>query len=126
MLRQCSNPYVLSDIHRQVCAAALTAPDFPTSHAADFAEAKREISRVIGKGLHMLRTDERVPICTLFMEGEGNLQQILMDEGIYALTGLDFEGLNARFVRLCVPVLRSLPRLTAALERVENKLQQSR
>lgn len=126
MLRQCSNPYVLSDIQRHVCAAALTAPDFPTSHAADFAAAKREIARVIGGGLHMLRTDERVPICTLYTESAGNLQQILMDEGIYALTGLDFEGLDERFVRLCVPVLGSLPRLTAALERVENKLQQSR
>ena len=42
-----------------------------------------------------------------------------MNEGIYALSGCDFDGLDARYVRLCVPVLSSLPRLTDALERVE-------
>jgi hypothetical protein len=45
---------------------------------------------------------------------------MLMEKGIYALSGCDFEGLNARYVRVCVPVKQSLPRLTDALEALEN------
>ena len=123
MLRQCSNPYVLSDIQRRACAAALTDPDFPTSHAADFSSAKRQIAEKIGMKIHMLKTDGRVPICTLALQGEGNLQQMLMDEGVYALSGCDFEGLDERFVRICVPTLKSLSRLTGALERLEKTWQ---
>ena len=119
MLRRSGNPYVLSDIQRRACSAALTDPDFPTSHAADFSASKRQISEKIGTRIRMLKTDGRVPICTLKLEEDGDLQQILMNEGIYALSGCDFDGLDARYVRLCVPVLASLPRLTDALERVE-------
>ncbi len=119
MLKRCSNPYVLSDIQRQACAAALTEPDFPASHGADFAESKRLISSVVGGRVRMLQTDARVPICTLTLQEEGNLQKILMEEGVYALSGCDFDGLDERSVRLCVPVLQSVPRLAAALERVE-------
>ena len=119
MLRQCSNPYVLSDIQRRACAAALTDPDFPVSHADDFSSAKRQIAEVIGTRIRMLKTDVRVPICTLTLQEEDNLQQLLIDAGVLALTGLDFDGLDERSVRLCVPVLRNRPRLLAALERAE-------
>ena len=67
----------------------------------------------------MLKTDVRVPICTLTLQEDGNLQQLLIDAGVLALTGLDFDGLDERSVRLCVPVLRNLPRLISALERAE-------
>ena len=119
MLRQCSNPYVLSDIQRRACAAALTDPDFPTSHADDFSNAKRQISETIGTRIRMLKTDARVPICTLMLQTDGNLQQLLIDAGVLAISGLDFDGLDERSVRLCVPVLRNLPRLIAALTRAE-------
>ena len=119
MLRQCSNPYVLSDIQRRACAAALTDPGFPVSHAEDFSSAKRQIAEKIGKRIRMLRTDGRVPICALMLQEEGDLQKMLMDRGVYALSGLDFEGLDERYVRICVPVLQSLSRLTDALEDLE-------
>lgn len=119
MLRQCSNPYVLSDIQRRACSAALTDPEFPVSHAADFTVAKRQIAGKIGTRIQMLKTDGRVPICTLMLQEEGDLQRMLMDRGVYALSGLDFEGLDERYVRLCVPVLQSLSRLTDALENLE-------
>ena len=85
MLRQCSNPYVLSDIQRRACAAALTDPDFPTSHADDFSSAKRQIAETIGTRIRMLKTDARVPICTLTLQEDGNLQQLLIDAGVLAL-----------------------------------------
>lgn len=120
MLRRCSNPYVLSDIQRRACAAALTEPGFPSSHGKDFSETKRLISEKTGSRIRMLKTDGRVPICTLALQEDGDLQKILLDEGIYALSGRDFDGLDERFVRLCVPVLAQVTRLTGALERVEN------
>ena len=119
MLRQCSNPYVLSDIQRRACAAALMEPGFPVSHAEDFSSAKQQILEKIGTRIRMLETDGRVPICTLMLREEGDLQRMLMEKGIYALSGCDFEGLNARYVRVCVPVKQSLPRLTDALEALE-------
>lgn len=121
MLKQCSNPYVLSDIQRRACAAALTEPDYPASHGEDFSETKKQISQVIGKRIRMLETDGRVPICTLVIQEDGDLQKLLMDEGIYTLSGLDFDGLNERYVRLCAPVMESVPRLIKALERLESK-----
>ena len=39
MLKQCSNPYVLSDIQCRACAAALSDPEFPKSHGADFSSS---------------------------------------------------------------------------------------
>ena len=58
------------------------------------------------------------PLLSLLQE-EGNLQRMLIEKGIYALSGCDFEGLDERYVRLCVPVKQSLPRLTDALESLE-------
>lgn len=121
MLKQCSNPYVLSDIQRRACAAALTDPDFPAAHSADFANTKFRIREAIGSRIHMLETDGRVPICTLVLQGEGNLQKLLMEKGVYALSGCDFDGLDERSVRICVPVLQSVSRLTAALEQIERR-----
>ena len=121
MLKQCSNPYVLSDIQRRACAAALTEPDYPASHGGDFSATKKQISEVIGKRVRMLTTDGRVPICTLVLQEEGNLQTLLFNEGIYTLSGLDFDGLDERSVRMCVPVMDSVPRLIEALKHLENK-----
>ena len=47
MLKQCSNPYVLSDIQRRACAAALSDPEFPKSHGADFSSSK--VSAIFSK-----------------------------------------------------------------------------
>ena len=121
MLRQCSNPYVLSDIQRRICAAALTDADYPTSHAADFAEAKRRIAEGLSGQIRMLETDGRVPICTLELRSEGNLQKILIEEGVMTLSGCDFDGLGERFVRICTPGLQALSRLTDALGRAEKR-----
>ena len=84
---------------------------------------QEQIAEKIGMKIHLLKTVGRVPICTLALQGEGNLQQMLMDEGVYALSGCDFEGLDERFVRICVPTLKSLSRLTGALERLEKTWQ---
>ena len=53
------------------------------------------------------------------LQEEGYLQRMLMEKGVYALSGCDFGGLDARYVRLCMPVKQSLPRLTYALETLE-------
>ena len=47
MLKQCSNPYVLCDIQRRACAAALSDPEFPKSHGADFSSSK--VSAIFSK-----------------------------------------------------------------------------
>ena len=47
MLKQCSNPYVLSDIQCRACAAALSDPEYPKSHGADFSSSK--VSTIFSK-----------------------------------------------------------------------------
>lgn len=118
-LAKTSNPYLLSDLEREIFAEALRHPTHPTAHSTDFAAAKREITQRIGKRLTMLTTDERVPICTLALNEAGDLQKLLLEEGILTVSGVEFETLDRRFVRLRVPSAALAERLILAIERVE-------
>ena len=118
-LARTTNPFLLSDLERAVCAAALGRGDHPTAHAEDFQRAKAAMKSVVGRRLTMLETDSRVPICTLALETEGDLQALLLDEGVLTVSGAEFETLSRRYVRLRIPREEDLPQLLAALERVE-------
>lgn len=118
MLARCANPYILGDLNREVFAAALADELFPASHGADFAAAKAELSAVTGRRVVMLETDGRVPVCTLGLTGPGDLQRLLLEQGVLAVSGREFELLDERYVRLRLPVSAEVPRLLAAIRRV--------
>lgn len=119
MLIRTSNPYVLSDLHRNVFAAALGYPEHTTGHSEEFAAVKEAIAGCIGKRIKMLVTDGRVPICTLELQEPGDLQALLMKHGVLTVSGREFDLLDERYVRLRVPTTEYADRLVRAVSLVE-------
>ena len=112
-------PYVLSDMDTQICAKALEYPTHPQSHAQDIAEAKQAIREVIGKRIVMLPSDDRVPICTLMLTEEGNLQNLLLKYKVLAVSGVEYDGTDERYVRLRVTEKERMPELLKRLKAAE-------
>lgn len=119
MMARTTNPYLLSDMERAICAQALRYPDHPTAHAADFAAVKQAIRTSIGKKLQMLCTDDRVPICTLCAPQGVDLQRELLQCGVLTVSGREFDALDERFVRLRIPPASQVDKLLSAIARVE-------
>ena len=113
------NPYVLSDLDRAICAEALQYPQHPVAHGADFAAAKTGLRAVTGQRVTMLETDDRVPICTLALQEEGDLQALLMEQDVLTVSGTEFDALGKRFVRLRIPLNQQVNRLIDAVAQVE-------
>jgi histidinol-phosphate aminotransferase len=112
-----SNPYMMSELSRELAAAALTDRAFSASHTADFAAAKQQMRAVLGEHLFMQKTDDRVPICTLTCRDDGvDLQALLMRHDLLTCSGEEFEPLEKSSARLRIPVRDDIPRLIAAVE----------
>lgn len=118
LISQTTNPYLLSDMERLICAQALKQPGHPTAHADDFSKCKHEIRRHIGQRLQMLCTDDRIPICTLSWK-EGNLQAELLRHGVLTVSGKEFDALDKHYVRLRIPRKEQAERLMAAILSIE-------
>lgn len=112
------NPYVISELTREICAAALTEPEHPASNASNFASAKAAIREAGGDRITMLKTDDRVPICTLELHGEGDLQELLLKQGILTVSGREFEHLGPRYVRLRVSTADNTDRIVKAVRNI--------
>lgn len=96
--------------------SALSDRDFPASHSAEFASAKRALRSALGKGLSMRDTDDRVPICTLTHEDESiDLQALLLRHGVLTCSGREFEPLGQNSVRLRIPRREDVDRLLASV-----------
>lgn len=110
------NPYILSDLHRVICAAALSEPEHPTAHGKEFAAVKQAIVEAGGKKITTLVTDGRVPICTLRCEQDVDLQELLLAQGVLTVSGREFELLDKRCVRLRVPTTEHTEKLVKAVK----------
>lgn len=97
------NPYIVSDITKKLCCAALSDPDHSTGHMADYADAKQRIRDGIGRKITMINTDGRVPICTLRSKDGGDLQTELMKFDLLTVSGAEFDALDESYVRLRIP-----------------------
>ena len=112
LLWRSDHPYVLSDLQRKVCAAALDGASHTTAHAEDFAAVKRAVRDAIaGSRLWMPETDDRVPIFTLASRTDEDLQARLLQYGVLAVSGNEFAGLGKQYVRIRIPVERDVPRM---------------
>ena len=117
LLWRSANPYVLSDLHRQVCAAALKGAAHTTAHAGDFAAVKQAIRDAVSDSdLRMLVTDDRVPIFTLASLRDEDLQAKLLERGVLAVSGREFDGLGAQYVRIRIPVASDVARLVQTMK----------
>ncbi len=116
-----SNPYMMSELSRELAAAALSDRTYADSHGPDFAAMKRSLRGVCGKELTMAETDDRVPICLLqHRNPRADLQELLMAEGVLTCSGGEFEPLDRSSVRLRVPRAEELDKLLRAVEKVNN------
>ena len=113
-----SNPYTVSEIAREAVAAALSDESYALSHAEDFAAVKRAIRAVCGNALTMMVTDDRVPICTLRHRDDVDLQALLIDAGVLAVSGADFDCMDGRCVRVRCPKAEYADKLINAVKKV--------
>ncbi len=112
LLWRSGNPYVLSDLQRKVCAAALDGAAHTTAHAGDFAAVKKAVRAAIaGSRFWMPETDDRVPIFTLGSRRDEDLQALLLGRGILAVSGEEFAGLGRQFVRIRIPLASDVDRM---------------
>ena len=117
ILNRLGNPYILSDLYRNIIEAILFADDLPTSHCAEIAASKKALRGVIGNKIEMLRTDDRVAICTLHLKDGGDLLSYLKSFGILAVPGAEFDLLDESYVRFRIP---AADQMDALLERISN------
>lgn len=116
-----SNPYMMSELTRELAAAALRDRTFADSHGSDFAAMKQSLRQVCGENLTMAVTDDRVPICLLqHRDPRADLQELLLDHGVLTCSGGEFEPLERSSVRLRVPTTAEMDKLLAAVEAVGN------
>ena len=116
-----SNPYMMSELSRELAAAALSDRTYADSHGPDFAAMKRSLRDACGRNLTMAETDDRVPICLLQHKNpRTDLQELLMAEGVLTCSGGEFEPLDRSSVRLRVPRAEEVDKLLRAVEKVNN------
>lgn len=115
-IEKVSNPYMMSELSRELSAAALRDRTFAASHAPDFAAAKRQLRSVLGEKLTMQTTDDRVPICTLtHRDASVDLQALLLRCDVLTCSGAEFEPLGINSARLRVPEAHQVAQLIAAV-----------
>ena len=116
-----SNPYMMSELSRELAAAALSDRSYADSHGPDFAAMKQALRDVCGGALSMAVTDDRVPICLLqHRDPRADLQELLMVQGVLTCSGGEFEPLDRSSVRLRVPRAEEMEKLLQAVEKVNN------
>lgn len=109
---------MMSELSRELAAAALSDRTYADSHGPDFVAMKRSLRGVCGKELTMAETDDRVPICLLqHRNPRADLQELLMAEGVLTCSGGEFEPLDRSSVRLRVPRAEELDKLLRAVEK---------
>ncbi|MBQ3548360.1 MAG: histidinol-phosphate aminotransferase family protein [Oscillospiraceae bacterium] len=116
-----SNPYMMSELSRELSAAALSDRTYGHSHSADFADMKAQLRSVCGENLTMTCTDDRVPICLLqHRDPRVDLQEELLRHGVLTCSGGEFEPLERNSVRLRVPRREEMDKLLTAVAAVEH------
>ena len=118
LLGRGSNPYTVSEVAREAIGGALSDDSYALSHAEDFASIKQAMRAVCGNALSMMTTDDRVPICTLRHRDDVDLQALLIEAGVLAVSGADFDCMDGRCVRVRCPKAEYADRLINAVKKV--------
>ena len=118
-IHKVSNPYMMSELSREMAAAALADRTYGDCHSGDFSAMKSQLRALCGENLTMAATDDRVPICILqHIDPRADLQELLLAHGVLAVSGREFEPMDSNSVRIRVPRAEELPRLLAAVDAV--------
>lgn len=114
-----SNPFMMSELSREMAAAALSDRTYGDSHSGDFIAMKTALREACGDNLTMACTDDRVPICLIQHRDERiDLQDELMKHGVLCCSGTEFEPMERNSVRLRVPRAEEMDKLLSAIKAV--------
>ena len=145
-MKKMVNPYMVSEIAREVGAEALRHEDFIENCKADFAKMKAEIGEVLNPSivkkfknadgeevirkkagpasgrLHMAETLDTNSLLLLYHEDKSiNLKKEFYERGVLVIDGYDFKGLDSSAARVRLPIKDEFPKLLKAIEET-NKL----
>lgn len=119
-MQKISNLYVVGEFSREIMSAVMRRPEFPISHSLDIAEMKRLIRQNIGNRLTISATDDRIPIFTLMHKDPGvNLHKLLIEQGVLAVSGNEFENTDGSMVRVRVPRMEQFQKLLDAVKAID-------
>jgi histidinol-phosphate aminotransferase len=119
--RKISNPYEMNSIARHIAEAALRDCDFMEECSEKIVSRKRKFTRSLKK-LHLLETNESVPIMTLkYPDKNTDFEQLLLKQEIKAVSCRGFVGLGQNYVRMMInPDTESL---ILRIQRIENEIE---
>ena len=126
------NPYMVSELGREVAAEALKHDEFIRSCRSQFRSMKKRIRKELGctdkdpagsKGrLHMAETLDTNSLLLLYHDDPFiRLKDEFMDRGVLVVDGYDFKGLDTSSVRIRLPKKEDFPVLLKAIKEI-NKL----
>lgn len=121
LIRKISNPYMMNEFSREIVAAALTDENYSCSHQDEINEVKKLVRGACKDKLYMAATDDRVPIFTLIHKDESvDLQKILFEHCILAVSCVEFRNMSKNAVRIRTPKIEDVDILIKAIETIEN------
>lgn len=142
-MKKMVNPYMASEIAREVAAEALKHEDFIEACKVDFREMKEDIREALnptiekkikngpdaGKTkkvrgpasgrLHMAETMDENSLLMLYHDDESiNLKDEFFKRGVLVIDGFDFKGLSSAAARVRLPKKEDFPKLIAAIKEI--------
>ncbi len=145
-LHKMVNPYMVSELAREVAAEALKHPEFLEKCREDFAGMKAEIRDVLnppvikvykkGEGddaetyekrkpgpasgrLHMAETLDTNSLLLLYHDDKDiKLAEEFLKRGVLVIDGYDFKGLDSTSVRVRLPKKEEFPKLLEAIKEI--------
>lgn len=142
-MKKMVNPYMVSEIAREVGAVALGHEEFIKDCMADFAEMKAEIREVLNPSiikkykkpdgeevikkkagpasgrLHMAETLDTNSLLLLYHEDKSiHLKEEFYKRGVLVIDGYDFKGLDSSAARVRLPKKEEFPKLLKAIEEI--------
>lgn len=122
-MNKMSNPYCISELGREVAAAALRAGGEIEEHRKAFARMKKQIAEVIGDKLHIAETLDTCSLILLYADDtELDMKQELYKRGALVVSGADFQSLDKSSARIRLPKEEEFPKLLAAIRDLAESL----
>lgn len=126
------NPYMVSELAREVSAEALKHDEFIRGCKSDFRGMKKKIRRALGctdkfpagnRGrLHLAETLDSNSLMLLYHDDPSiNLKEEFFKRGVLVVDGYDFRGLDSSAARIRLPRAEDFPVLLKAIRQI-NKL----
>ncbi len=118
--RKISNPYEMNSIARHIAEAALRDCDFMEECSEKIVSRKRKFTRSL-KRLHLLETNESVPIMTLKHPDKNvDFEDLLLKQEVKAVSCRGFVGLGQNYVRMMIN--QDTDSLIDRIQRIENEI----